>query len=102
MELTAIYEALKALPVQAKAVVFSDSQSALNHCSTQIPIWKKSDWRNCRDENIALLKTIDELIQEKSLVLEWRWIRGHNGNPGNERADALAAQGAREAIKKIF
>jgi ribonuclease HI len=99
MELTAIKEALSLLPQAAKATVFSDSKSALDYCSRQIDIWKKSNWRNCQDQNIALLQEIDSLIVGKQLQIEWCWLRGHGSNKGNLRADELAAQGARSKTR---
>ncbi|OFZ01400.1 MAG: hypothetical protein A2070_13910 [Bdellovibrionales bacterium GWC1_52_8] len=101
MELTAIAEALEQLPERASAVIFSDSKSALDYCSVQILIWRRNQWVGCKDPNIKLLQEIDRLLTDKVLKIEWTWIRSHNGNPGNERADELAATGAREALKKV-
>jgi len=97
MELTAISQALEHLPASASAVIFSDSKSALNFCSVQLPLWRRHNWLTCKDPNIELLRNIDRLILEKSLKIEWTWLRSHNGNTGNERADELAAEGARAA-----
>ena len=101
MELTAIFHALSALPEGAHAVIFSDSQSALDYCSKSIPIWEKNGWKSVTAENPELLKSISTQLREKKPTIEWKWIRGHNGNQGNERADELAAKGAREAKAKL-
>jgi len=101
MELTAIREALKLLPPQAEATILTDARSAIEACSRQIEIWKKSEWRNCQNENRRLLQEIDQLLSEKGLHLTWQWVRSHKNNEGNIRADALAAQGAREAKRSL-
>jgi len=93
MELSAIVAALELLPGQSRAVIYSDSHSALDHCSKH--------WKTGCPQSLPLLKLIDLVIREKALEVEWKWIRGHNGNEGNERADALAAAGARNARKKL-
>ncbi len=102
MELTAILEALSLLPAGASAIIFSDSVSAIDLCTKQIAIWKKSEWRNCGlvADEMQLLQRVDHLLAEKALKLEWKWIRAHNGNAGNERADALAKQGLREVARE--
>ncbi len=46
-------------------------------------------------------RSLETSIREKQLVPRWQWLRAHNGNAGNERADALAAQGAREAKAEL-
>ena len=97
MEYTAVAEALAALPARAEATVFSDSQSLVENCRKRLPSWRQDGWANVDPQVLTIVQRIDALIVEKQLIVEWRWIRGHNGNQGNERADALAAQGAREA-----
>lgn len=101
MELTAIKEALNMLPQGAKATVFSDSQEVLAYCETSIPIWRKNGWKNLPLHFESLLREISSYLEEKNLKITWSWIRSHNGNPGNERADQLADQGAREAKKLV-
>jgi ribonuclease HI len=102
MELTAIREALAALPAGAKATLFSDSQEALSYCEKSIPIWRENGWKKTPKDLEKLLREINDILVEKKLQLIWTWIKSHNGNPGNERADALADQGAREAKKTII
>jgi ribonuclease HI len=97
MEYTAVAEALDALPESAAATIFSDSRPLVENCSKRLGDWRESGWRTADPAIVALLRRIDALVVEKGLNLVWQWIRGHNGNLGNERADGLAAQGAREA-----
>jgi ribonuclease HI len=101
MELTAIKEALVALPKGASATLFSDSREALNYCEKLIPIWRKNGWKNTPKEFDIILIEINKLLLDKELNVTWTWIRSHNGNIGNERADALADKGAREAKRLI-
>jgi ribonuclease HI len=101
MELTAIKVVLGLLPQDAKATVFSDSQEVLSLCEKSIPIWRKNDWKNTPQRLESLLRDISSNLQDKNLKITWTWVRSHNGNPGNEQADKLADQGAREAKKLI-
>jgi ribonuclease HI len=73
----------------------------LSYCEKSIPIWRQNGWKNTPRELNPLLKEISSFWEEKNLKITWTWIRSHNGNAGNERADQLADQGAREAKKKI-
>jgi len=101
MELTAVNEALKILPFGSKATVFSDSQEVLLLCERSIPLWRKNDWKNIPNQFELLLREVSSNLEEKNLKITWTWIRSHNGNLGNEHADKLADQGAREAKKSI-
>lgn len=91
MELTAILMALKALPDLAMAVIYSDSQYAVNGLTVWRSRWARRDWRKKggrdmpnRDLWLALEA---EILRVKAT---FRWVRGHAGNDGNERADKLA------------
>ncbi len=101
MELTAVAEALDCLPEGASATVYSDSKAALDCCERQLPIWRRNGWKNCEESVAPLIRRIDSMLSQKALKVEWTWIRGHNGNPGNEAADRLAAEGARRAKKEL-
>ena len=98
MEITAVAEALAALPAGAQATVFSDSQSLIESFRKKLDAWKRQEGLGKVDPEIVdCVRRIATLAADKRLTLTWQWIRGHNGNAGNERADALATQGAREA-----
>jgi ribonuclease HI len=101
MEMRAVAEALAALPEGAKAVVFSDNQSLVENLTKRLEAWRASDFANVDPVVVASARAIESAIREKKLVVKWQWVRAHNGNAGNERADALAAQGAREAKAEI-
>ena len=97
MEYRAVAEALAALPEDASAVVFSDNQSLIENLTRRLEVWRASSFANVDPLIVDSLRRIAGAIAEKRLVLRWQWVRSHNGNPRNERADALARQGAREA-----
>lgn len=101
MEYRAVAEALAVLPDGAHATVFSDNQSLVETLAKKLPVWRDNGFANVDPTILESARRIDASIEEKSLVVEWKWLRGHNGNPGNERADALAAQGAREAKRDL-
>jgi ribonuclease HI len=97
MEYRAVAEALSALPDDVSAVVFSDSQSLVENLSKNLDTWRARAFAKVDPLVVESVQRIDACITGKRLVVRWQWIRAHNGNAGNERADELAAQGAREA-----
>jgi ribonuclease HI len=101
MEYRAVAEALLALPANAKAVVFCDNQSLVENLAKQLANWVRCDFANVDPQIVDSARSIDASIRVKQLVVRWQWLRAHNGNAGNERADELAAQGAREAKAEL-
>ncbi len=100
MELTAVIEALASLKRGCKVRLHTDSQYVHNGISTWIHEWKRRGWRTAdrkRVKNIDLWKKLDELVQKHDV--EWIWVRGHDGNPGNERADELANRGVAAELR---
>lgn len=94
MELTAILMALKALPDGAMAVIYSDSQYAVNGLTVWSKGWARRNWLKkdgSEMPNRPLWLALEE--QKQRVKASFRWVRGHNGNRGNERADALANAG---------
>jgi ribonuclease HI len=98
MELFAAIMALRSLRVPGtQLTLHSDSQYVIKAASEWIPGWKKLGWRR-KDgplKNVELLQEIDAL--SAGFQVSWRWVKGHDGNPGNERVDALTNQ-AMDAI----
>jgi ribonuclease HI len=94
MELTAVIEALKAMKQPSDITVNSDSKYVLSGINEWLPNWKKRNWKTAAKKpvkNVDLWQQLDALIQPHDI--EWVWVKGHSGNPGNERADELANMG---------
>lgn len=95
MELTAVIRALEALKRPCRARIHTDSQYVQLGISRWIHSWKKNGWKTADRKpvkNADLWRELDELAQKHEI--EWVWVKGHAGNEGNERADALANLGA--------
>ena len=91
MELTAVIRGLEALKRPCSVVVYTDSQYVQKGISEWIRGWKRNGWRTSDKKpvkNADLWRQLDELAAGHTI--SWRWVRGHAGNPGNERVDALA------------
>ncbi|HYP76069.1 MAG TPA: RNase H family protein [Polyangiaceae bacterium] len=101
MEYRAVAEALAVLPAGAKAVVFCDNQSLIENLSKQLTNWARTDFVNVDPQIVDSARNIQACISGNRLSVRFQWLRAHNGNAGNERADELAAQGAREAKAEL-
>lgn len=91
MELTACIEGLLSIKKQMEIDIFTDSQYVKNGITEWIFSWKKNGWKTASKQtvkNIELWKKLDELNQQ--LKPNWHWVKAHNGNPLNEKADFLA------------
>jgi len=94
MELTAVIRALEELPHGSRVRLYTDSQYVQKGMQEWIHDWKRRGWRTADKKpvkNDDLWKHLDELARNHKV--EWHWVRGHDGHPGNERADALANKG---------
>src|SRR4030095_7951570 len=94
MELTAVIRALEALQRPCRVRLHTDSQYVQLGISTWIHQWKKRGWRTVDKKpvkNEDLWRRLGELAQHHDI--EWKWVRGHDGNIRNERADELANRG---------
>lgn len=99
MELTASIEALRALNRRCKIKLYTDSQYVRKGITEWMSNWRKRNWMTASKQpvkNADLWKQLDELSKQHDI--EWIWVKGHSGNPGNERADALANQGIDDLI----
>jgi len=97
MELIAAAEALESLKRPCHVVLHTDSQYLKNGITRWSTGWVRKNWRNAAGDpvaNIDLWKRI--LAAAEAHRIDWKWVRGHDGNPMNERADQLATE-ARQA-----
>lgn len=94
MELTAVIEALSSLKRRCTVAIYTDSEYVRNGITTWIHGWKKRGWLTADRKpvkNADLWRRLDELSQQHDM--QWHWVKGHAGDPGNEKADALANRG---------
>ncbi len=91
MELTAVIRALEALKRPVTAHIYTDSQYVMRGILEWLPAWKARGWRTAGRKpvkNQDLWEGLDALCAQHRL--EWHWVPGHAGVPGNERVDLLA------------
>ena len=91
MELTAVIEALSALKRESRVRVFTDSEYVRRGITEWLKAWKARDWRTADKKpvkNRDLWERLDTLAACHDI--EWHWVKGHSGVPGNERVDRLA------------
>jgi ribonuclease HI len=96
MEMMAVIEALKALKRPCKVTLHLDSKYVLQGITEWLPGWKAKGWKTAAKQpvkNVDLWQQLDALVHTAGHEIEWRWVKGHAGDPGNERADALANKG---------
>jgi ribonuclease HI len=91
MELTAAASALEALKRPCDVVLHTDSEYVKNGVTRWHEGWVRRKWRNASGDPVANMELWQRLLAAaKSHRIEWRWVRGHSGDPMNERADQLA------------
>ena len=101
MELTAVIEALTALKRPCAVTLFLDSEYVRKGITEWIHGWKARGWRTAAKQpvkNVELWQRLDALVQSGGHRIDWRWVKGHSGEPGNERADELANRGVEMAL----
>ena len=99
MELSAVIQALGALKRPSRVRITTDSQYVRNGITSWIHNWKRRGWKTAARKpvkNQDLWIALDEAISRHDI--QWKWVKGHDGNPGNEEADALANRGIDEMV----
>jgi len=94
MEITAVIESLKLVKKKAKVCIYTDSTYVKDGISSWIKQWKINGWKTAAKKpvkNEELWRELDLLVSQHQI--EWVWVKGHAGDEGNERADALANKG---------
>jgi ribonuclease HI len=97
MELTAAIEALNALRGSSRVILHTDSKYVMDGINDWMPNWKKRGWKTAAKKpvkNKDLWQALDAAVGRHDI--DWRWVKGHAGNPGNEMADELANRGVDE------
>jgi ribonuclease HI len=91
MEMTAAIRALEALKKPSAVVLHTDSRYVLDGVTKWMKNWKANGWKTAAKKpvkNEDLWRVLEEAASRHKI--DWRWVRGHNDHPENERADALA------------
>jgi len=101
MELQAVIEALSCLKEPCEISLKTDSEYVIKGITEWIESWKKKGWLNSQKKPVRNKDywQILELLNKKHSV-SWSWVKGHSGDPGNERADLLANKGIDELLNK--
>jgi ribonuclease HI len=98
MELMAAIQALEALQRPTTVSLHTDSKYLLDGITKWIPNWQRNGWKTAAKKpvkNDDLWRRLTEAMRRHDV--DWVWVKGHAGDPGNERADALARRGIEEA-----
>lgn len=96
MELMAVIEALSALKRPCTVDLYVDSEYVRKGITEWIQGWKKKGWVTAAKQpvkNAELWRRLDALVHDGTHKIAWHWVKGHSGDPGNERADSLANRG---------
>lgn len=99
MELMAAITGLEQLKQPCKVILHTDSKYVLEGITKWIDGWKKKGWKNSQKKpvkNAELWRRLDAARQSHDI--EWNWVKGHSGNPGNELADQLANEAIDEML----
>ena len=98
MELMAAIQALEALQRPTTVSLHTDSKYLLDGITKWLPNWQRNGWKTAAKKpvkNDDLWRRLTEAMRPHKV--DWVWVKGHAGDPGNERADALARRGIEEA-----
>ena len=94
MELSAAIEGLQSLKSPCHVTLYTDSVYVKDGITKWIHNWKKNGWRTANRKavkNAELWQALDAAVERHNVT--WKWVKGHAGDPGNEKADELARQG---------
>ncbi|MDP3699563.1 MAG: ribonuclease HI [Hylemonella sp.] len=104
MEMMAVIMALESLKRPCHVVLHADSQYVLKGITEWLSGWKARGWKTAAKQpvkNVDLWQRLDVLVAGSAHKIDWRWVKGHDGDPGNERADALANRGVEQALGRL-
>jgi ribonuclease HI len=101
MEMMAVMQALQALKRPCDVILYLDSEYVRKGITEWLVGWKARGWKTAAKQpvkNADLWQQLDQLVASGGHRIDWRWVKGHAGDPGNELADALANQGVLKAL----
>lgn len=102
MELTAPIRALESLTRQCVVHLYTDSTYVRDGITKWLPRWQSNGWQTTAGQPVKNADLWQQLeAAARPHEVEWHWVKGHAGNPDNERADQLALRGMREAIESV-
>jgi ribonuclease HI len=102
MEMMAVIQALAVLKRPCAVTLHLDSQYVLKGITEWLVGWKAKGWKTAAKQpvkNVDLWQQLDQLVSTSGHAIDWRWVKGHAGHPGNERADGLANRGVEHALR---
>ena len=95
MEMTAVIEALNALIEPCEITLHTDSRYVIDGMTKWIDGWQKKGWVNASKKPVKNADLWHDLIEAAAChAIQWKWVRGHDGHPENERVDRLASDAA--------
>lgn len=103
MEMLAVIMALESLKRPCHVILHADSQYVLKGMTEWLAGWKARGWKTAARQpvkNVDLWQRLDALVSNAGHRIDWRWVKGHDGDPGNERADELANRGVEHALRR--
>ena len=101
MELTAVIRALEVLKRPCQVRIITDSSYVQKGISEWIQVWQAKNWTTANKKPVKNIDLWQALVALNSRhTVEWVWVRGHTGNVGNERADALANRGVQQILEQ--
>ena len=99
MELMAAIQALESLKRPSTVQLYTDSRYLLDGITKWLPGWERNGWKTASRQPVKNADLWHRLVEAKQPhKVTWHWVKGHEGDPGNERADQLARLGISEAI----
>lgn len=101
MELSAAIAALDALRKPCDVVLYTDSRYVKQGMTEWLAGWQRKGWRTAAGKAVENRDLWEQLVEAaRPHRIRWEWVRGHDGVPGNERADELARAAAREVAAR--
>ena len=91
-EIAAVIAAMEVIPPYQPVKIYTDSKYVIEGLTTHLGNWEDDGWINIK--NARLFRKAAYLMRHRSATTTMQWVKGHDGNPGNEGSDALAKQGA--------